>query len=347
MLGALGTGAVLYLTPLAAYAKTPSVIPYGAAVRTDPLYDDPAYKKAILDHCQIIVGEGGLKWIDLRPDRYSFDFTQADRQLAFAQEHGLEMRGHTLAWYAAMPDWTETIASPEEARLELVTHIQTVVGRYKGRISSWDVCNEPIAELPTRDAPIRDSIWLRQLGRDYIELALRTTAEIDPGARLVINDYNFEQANDTGRAKRKAFLDLVRELKAKDVPLHAVGLQGHINARIPIDRPGLTAFVAELDAMGLGVLVTELDVIDDALPAPEAERDAAVADFAKQYLEAIGEACKPEAILTWGISDRFTWVPIWFTRSDGLPNRPLPLDADYQPKPMMQVIKDFARSFDQ
>lgn len=347
MLGALGTGALSYLAAPSPYANTPAsaAIPYGAAVRTDLLYDDPVYKKAILDHCQIIVGEGGLKWIDLRPDRYSFDFTQPDRQLAFAEEHGLQMRGHTLAWYGAMPEWTETIASAEEAKLELVTHIQTVVGRYRDRIRSWDVCNEPIADNPTSEAPMRDSVWQRHLGRDYVELALRTTAEIAPDAQLVINDYDFERPTDAGRAKRKAFLDLVRDLKARDVPLHAVGLQGHIQGGLPIDRSGLTAFVAELDAMGLGVLVTELDVIDDTLPGPVAERDAAVAGAAKDFLEAIGAACKPEAVLTWGISDLHTWVPIWFTRADGLPNRPLPLDADYQPKPMMQVIQDFTRSF--
>ena len=348
MLAALGTSALPYLAPLPSYAKTPAgaAIPYGAAVRTDPLYDDPAYKKAILDHCQIIVGEGGLKWIDLRPDRHIFDFTQPDRQLAFAEEHGLEMRGHTLAWYGAMPEWTETIASAEEARFELVSHIETVVGRYKGRIRSWDVCNEPIADHPTREEPIRDSVWQRHLGRDYIELALRTTARADPDARLVINDYDLEQATDAGRAKRKALLDLVRDLKARDVPLHAVGLQGHLRPDIAIDRAGLTALVAEIAAMDLGVLVTELDVIDESLPGPVAERDAAVAAVAKEFLEAIGAAARPEAVLTWGISDRFTWVPIWFTRGDGMPNRPLPLDSDYQKKPMMQVIEDFTRSFD-
>ena len=344
ILGALGSAA---LPLLAAHANTPtgSPIPYGAAVRTDLLYDDPTYRRAILDYCQMIVGEGGLKWADLRPDRHIFDFTQADRQLAFAEENGIAMRGHTLVWYAAMPEWAETIASPEEARTELIGHIRAVVGRYKGRIGSWDVCNEPIADNPTPDAPFRDSIWQRQLGRDYIELALRTAAEVDPDAQLVINDFGFEQPTDQGRARRKAFLDLLRDLKSKDVPLHAVGIQGHIDGSFPIDKPGMTAFAAELDAMGLGVMITELDVIDHTLPGPDLERDAATAELARAFLEAIGAACRPEAILTWGITDRFTWVPIWYAREDGLANRPLPLDAGYAPKPMMQVIQDFSRSF--
>jgi endo-1,4-beta-xylanase len=93
--------------------------------------------------------------------------------------------------------------------------------------------------------------------------------------------------------------------------------------------------------MGLAILVTELDVIDDKLPPDPAIRDEIVASRAQAFLQAIGDVVRPEAVLTWGISDKFTWVPIWFSRKDGLPNRPLPLDANYQPKPLMRVIKAF------
>ena len=78
-------------------------MPFGAAVRDGPLQDDEAYRQALVQYCQLVVGEGGLKWVDLRPDRSSFDFHQPDRLLAFARQNGMKMRGHTLAWYAAMP----------------------------------------------------------------------------------------------------------------------------------------------------------------------------------------------------------------------------------------------------
>ena len=346
VLGALGTGTVSSILPRRAFAANAASrpIPYGTCIRTDVLANDPAYRQAVIDYCQVIVGEGATKWSELHPERGTFYFDEADGLLDFAEEHGMELRGHTLAWYGAMPEWTEAIASREEAEAELVRHIETVVGRYKGRIKSWDVINEPLADYPTPDNMIRESIWQKFLGRDYIELALRTAARVDPDAQLVINDYDLEQSDDRNRARRKAFLDIVRDLKARDVPLHAIGLQGHIKGEVPIDRPGLTSFVAELTAMGLGILVTELDIIDNWLPAPEAERDAKVAAVAKEFLDAIGAVTRPEAVVTWGISDRHTWVPIWFSRNDGLPNRPLPLDADYQPKPFMQVIQDFVRS---
>lgn len=348
VLGALGTGTLSSLGPLpsfAANAPSKGKIPYGVCIRIDVLADNPAYRQAVIDYCQIVVGEGALKWSELRPDRETFAFEEPDGLLDFADEHGMEMRGHTLVWYAAMPEWTETIASREEAETELVRHIETVVGHYKGRIKSWDVVNELLADYPTKDNLIRESIWQKHLGRDYIELALRTAARVDPDVQLVINEYDIEQPTDRSRARRKAFLDIIRDLKARDVPLHAIGLQGHLHGEIEIDKPGLTSFVAELHSMGLAILVTELDVIDWKLPGPEAERDAIVATRAKEFLDCIGAICRPEAVLTWGISDLHTWVPIWFSREDGLPNRPLPLDANFEPKPMMQVIQDFTRSF--
>ncbi|KQT48587.1 glycoside hydrolase family 10 [Devosia sp. Leaf420] len=342
VLGALGTSALSYIKPGLALAQSKRpAIPYGAAIRDGAMVDDPFYPQAIIKYCQQVVGEGNLKWITLRPDRETFAFAEADALMAFADANGMEMRGHNLVWYAGNPDWVEAIGSAEEAKTELVHHIETVVGRYKGKIRSWDVINEPIADQPRAEAPYRDSIWLKHLGPDYLDLALRTTAAVDPEVQLVINDFDFEQPNDKTRARRKAFLDMVRGLQSRDVPLHAIGLQGHIQGELGIDKPGLTAFVAELAAMGLSVLVTELDVIDKMLPGPEIERDGIIAQRAKDYLDAIGAAKRPDAVLTWGITDKHTWVPVWFSRDDGLPNRPLPLDADYKPKPMMQVIEDF------
>ncbi|MGL4287212.1 MAG: endo-1,4-beta-xylanase, partial [Phreatobacter sp.] len=136
----------LLATPAAAQAplRPPSqwLFPFGAALRDGPLAGEPDYRAAIVRHCRQVVGEGGLKWFDLRPSRDRFVFDQADKQLAFAAENGMDLRGHTLVWYGAMPDWTKTIASAAEAERELVRHIETVVGRYRGRIKSWDVVNE-------------------------------------------------------------------------------------------------------------------------------------------------------------------------------------------------------------
>ncbi|MBV9395680.1 MAG: endo-1,4-beta-xylanase, partial [Methylobacteriaceae bacterium] len=130
----------------------------------------------------------------------------------------------------------------------------------------------------------------------------------------------------------------VRSLLDQGVPLDAIGLQGHLKGELEIDKEGLGAFVRELRKAGLAVLVTELDVVDNQLPADLPSRDAQVASRADEFIAAITAEAPVAALLTWGITDRYTWVPMYFKRSDGLPNRPLPLDESYRPKPFMQVL---------
>lgn len=318
------------------------LIPYGAAVRGDALVDDYDYRTALADHCQLVVPEGGLKWDTVRPSEDRFDFYEGDKLLAFAEQNGMKMRGHTLIWYAAMPDWTSSIRGSKAAEKALTTHIRTVVGQYKGRIPSWDVINEAVADDPRGSDYLRPNLWLENMGKGYIETAFRRAAEADPQVQLVINEYDIECVGEQFRNRRNALLRIVRDLRDRDAPIHAVGFQGHLKGQYEIDKEGVSSFVAELKAMDVDVLVTELDVIDNLLPSDEKQRDAVIAGRVTDLLQAISDANQPTAILTWGITDRYTWVPMYFTRDDGSPNRPLPLDRDYKAKPLMDVIRRFA-----
>lgn len=333
-------GLALWIRGLAddAVASALPSIPFGVAVRDEPLQKENIYRDALTRHCQLVVGEGGLKWIDLRPTPTSYVYDQPDRLLDFADENGMKMRGHTLAWYAAMPDWALQLSGEQETSRELMTHIETVVGRYKGRIPSWDVVNEALSDDGDK-VGLRESVWSASLGEYYIDLAFHTAHAVDPAAQLVINDYGLETATPTSAARRKAMLDLLRRLLDRDVPVHALGLQAHLPGAEEIDKEAVSRFVADVREMGLDVLITELDVIDDQLPADIKERDAITAKRVGDLLDAVLDAARPTAIMTWGITDRYTWVPIWFKRSDGNPNRPLPLDEDYREKPMMRAIR--------
>ncbi|GLS46361.1 endo-1,4-beta-xylanase [Methylobacterium brachythecii] len=317
---------------------------YGAAVRGDALANDPAYAEAVAARCRTIVPEGSLKWPVIRPNRETFDFGDADRIAAFAGRHGIGLRGHTLAWYGGMPSWTDAITSRAEAERVLSEHIERVVSRYAGLITSWDVVNEPIPDAPSSPGDLRPFVWTRTLGADYIPIAFRAAASADPTARLVLNEYDVEFAGARFKGKRDALLAIARRLVDSGVPLHAIGLQAHLFADRSIDRDGLQAFLREIRAMKLDVLVTELDVVDVSLPGDVEARDRQVAEMARAFLSAVAEVIPPSTILTWGISDRYTWVPTYFTRPDGLPNRPLPLDAAMRPKPLMAVIERYTRS---
>jgi len=346
-LGAAGlSGVSAFATPqtrVFAAGTAGKPIPYGAAVRADALTSDMSYRGAVIANCQIIVPEGEMKWPDIHPARGEYRFEKADALMDFARQNRIQVRGHTLAWYGGMPAWTAAIDSGAEAERELVDHIETVVSRYRGAIPSWDVVNEPLVDWPDGPTSLRPSIWTTQLGPSYLPIALRATAAVDPYTQLVLNEYDIEYQGPRFAARRKALLQLLRSLRDRDVPLHGIGLQAHLFASRAIDRDGLQDFLREVAALKLDVLITELDVIDDEFPGRVSERDALVAGLAGQFLEAVCDVVRPKAILTWGLSDRYTWVPTYFKRTDGMPNRPLPLDADLKRKPLFDVIEEYRR----
>lgn len=336
-----GAAALAALPGVALAARAP--VPLGSAAEIGAFRADPRYRAALLRYCDVIVPMNALKWEALRHDRARFDFAAADELVDFATANGKALRGHTLLWGMALPAWAKEISSRAEAERELIRHIETVVDRYRGRIASWDVVNEVIAYDPRAAGPWRDTLWQRLLGPEHVDIAFRTAARVDPAARLVINDFHFEEPGEIVAARRRCALDLVRRLTDAGIPVHGLGMQAHLYADKPLDRDGLARFVADLAALGVGVEVTELDVIDWKLPPDDAARDAACARLVADYLETVVAAGPPKAIVTWGLSDRNSWVHETFPRKDAARARPLPLDDDYRPKPMMDVLTRYRR----
>ena len=316
---------------------------YGAALTLQDLRTEPRLGPAIATYCTQIVPVYELKWPTLRPDAHSFSFEKADALLDFAQAHRMTMRGHNLAWYADLPDWTKEIQDARTAERTLVDHISTVVSYYSGKLTSWDVVNEPIPDKVNGPTDRRDCLWSKFLGQRYIPLAFRTAAAVDPLAQLTINEYDIESVGPRFAAKRAAYRNLISDLMDQSVPLRAVGLQCHLHGDTEVDTDGLAAFVEEVRSWGLDVVVTELDVDDHTLPGPTAERDAIVTKRVTDVLTAITSKAPLDSILTWGICDRYSWINQMFPRDDHLPNRPLPLDENFQPKPFWDAIAKFTR----
>ncbi len=286
---------------------------YGCAVNMNALGADAAYAALVREQARIVVAENAMKWGALRPSAEGFNFDQADALVAFAEANRMKIRGHNLVWHQSNPKWLEATATKENARELLVTHIETVAGRYAGRMHSWDVVNEAIHVEDGRPDGLRNSVWLRLAGEEYIELAFKTAREADPQALLTYNEYGIEEETRAGEQKREAVIEMLRRMVARRVPVDAVGVQSHIAAWRRTGScvqygAGLMRFIAAARELGLQVFVTEMDVNDRALAADEPGRDAAVAAAYKQYLElALGDPAV-RAVLTWGITDRYTWL---------------------------------------
>ncbi|MGC1366730.1 MAG: endo-1,4-beta-xylanase [Candidatus Acidiferrum sp.] len=328
--------AVPNLRELAAHRK----LLFGSAVSDSQLHR-PDFTALLLDQCSILVPENQMKWRATQPEQARFDFTQADFFMEFAESHQLLARGHNLCWHEHNPDWLEAAATPQNAADLLRTHIQTVAGRYKGRIHSWDVVNEAIRPEHHNPHDMVNSVWLKNIGEDYIDLAFRTAHEADPSALLTYNDFDIETDAPEQEQKREAILAMLHRLRKKGVPIHAMGVQSHLRtvAGFPTWK-GLNKFFKEIAKMKLQVFVTELDVDDSAMPADTSERDRQVAELYRSFLDNILRQKSLKAVLTWCLSDRDSWLQNFRPRKDGLPQRPLPFDADLNPKPAFFAFCD-------
>jgi endo-1,4-beta-xylanase len=313
---------------------------FGTAV-SDSQLKRPDFTPLVQEQCTILVAENQMKWRATHPEQDRFDFTQADFFMDFAESQHIPARGHNLCWYEYNPAWLDAAITHQNAVSLLTTHIQTVVGRYKGRIHSWDVINEAINPSHHNHHGLANSLWLKTIGEDYLELAFRAAAQADPGAILTYNDYDIETDAPAQQAKREAVLHMLRRLIQKGVPVQALGVQSHLrtNEGFPTWN-GLNKFLKEIEKLNLQVFVTELDADDSAMPAEIPERDRQVAELYRSYLENILRHDSVKAVLTWCLSDRDSWLQGFRPRKDGLPQRPLPFDAQLNPKPAFFALRD-------
>src|SRR6202034_3680171 len=191
---------------------------FGSAVIIHNVQNDPDFASLIGEQCGIVVPTGELKWIALRPAPDRFDFSRPDFLLQFAQRHHMPMRGHTLCWHESVPDWIRTPENRPNTRQFFVDHIATVCKHFAGQLQSWDVVNEAILPSDGQPGGLRKSFWYEQMGPDYIDLAFRTARAADPHARLTYNDYGVEFESDEDADRRRLILELLRNLKKRDVP---------------------------------------------------------------------------------------------------------------------------------
>jgi len=314
-----------------------------------------ADRAIVLKHFNSITPENLLKWEAVHPASGQYNFAPADRYVEMGTSAGLSVIGHTLVWHQQTPGWVFAGKDGQKADRDTLLarmreHIQTVVGRYKGRIFGWDVVNEAFED----DGNLRSSNWNRCIGPDFIEKAFEFAHEADPNAQLYYNDYNLWKP-----AKRLAVEKLVASLKAKGIRIDAVGEQAHYNIVGPtLDQ--IEAVITGISAKGVKVLFTELDM--DMLPVPEefwgadlskqgafkaqtnlyttglpakeqqrlAERYEALFRLIKKHAASMGR------ITFWGVTDRTSWLNDFPIR--GRVNYPLLWDREGKSKPAFDGV---------
>lgn len=289
---------------------------------------DRKYTRILSSEFAQLEPENEMKFARVHPQRDRYDFHAADVLVAFAESHGMVVRGHTLVWHRQVPQWVTARAySPGELSAILQDHITTVMQHYAGRVYAWDVLNEAFND----DGTMRSTVWYDQpgigfagLGTQYIEQAFRWAHAADPKAKLFYNDYGAEGVN----AKSDAIYAMAQDFRRRGAPLDGIGFQAHVE--VAYDTPeALASFAANLQrfaALGLELHITELDI---------RLRDSSADSLARQakfYGKIAGicvrqPACK--VLQTWGFTDKYSWIPRFYPGMDWA----LLWDARYRKKP--------------
>lgn len=300
----------------------------------------------IQTHFNQITAENDMKWERIHPQAGpdGYDFGPADAFVDFGEKHGHELVGHTLVWHNQTPDWVfagkvpppqttlplaeiapgqmkPVYAGPRATREELLErmrdHIHKVVGRYKGKVKTWDVANEVLAHGAT-DHDLRDSLWLQIIGPDFIAKAFQYAHEADPDAILRYNDYGLENP-----AKVQKLIRLIKSLQEQKVPIHAIGTQAHLNLD-SASYETLDRSLAEIAKLGLPIHVTELDIRG----GDQGDQQLALA-YEGVFRAIMKHRDSVKMVTFWGVNDAVSWL-----RNGS----PLLFDGDSKPKPAFDAV---------
>jgi endo-1,4-beta-xylanase len=294
----------------------------------------------------------------LHPARDQYQFCGADQLVAFAEANNMRVYGGPGLLWGQNPAWlTDGTFSRDELIAIMRDHIQTVVGRYRGRVHIWNVANEIFEYNNTGQLAKGDQqIWMRIIGPEYIDMAFRWAHEADPQAILVLNEVNDEgtkcaarcgpgNPNGSRNVKADALVSFVKGMRARGIPINAVGMQTHwgawMNFHHPaVDPSSVAAQMKRLADLGLDVYITEMDVAIQKPVTPA--KLAAQAETYRQMMSTCLAAANCKGFTVFGTYDSLYSEPPFLARTgsdqQGQWAAAVLFDEAFRPKPAYDAL---------
>ncbi len=304
------------------------------------------------DQFNSITPEWELKPNIINPSPGVYNFSEGDRIVDWALENDIAVRGHALLWHVSTPHHFLE-GSREDIKYRLEEYIWTVMDHYRGRIHVWDVVNEIISPDIYRGSdgvgPDRRSNWYNAVGNaDYIDWAFHAARAADPNVQLFLNEYDTETP-----LKREWFVQILRRLKQRGVPIDGVGHQMHMFYDTDYKEALAAIEAVDNEYMGLTQHVTEIDVSVyhdpgecwesstncDSDYGPNAPADIlnTQAALLKNLLEGLTHKPSVESVSFWGVRDGDSWLN---TSPIERYNHPLLFDREGHAKPAFHALTD-------
>jgi len=283
-------------------------IRFGAAV-TFPGSNRALYDSTLSQQYNTVVCENAMKFGNIEPTNGNFNFTNADAIVDWAVAHNMSIRGHNLLWYQQsgyLANLKTASVSRDSFFVLMRRHVNTVMGRYKGKIYEWDVVNEAIDENQADGNRKGANSFYEISGNknDYIDSMFVWAHKADSSAHLIYNDYNVEGGSMGGSNTKKVnfMYEMVKGMKQRGVPIMGVGFQSHLTS---FDTAAIAANMRRYDSLGLTVSITELDI------SINSATDSAVLKTQKGWYKAVMAMClrapNCKTFMTWGVNDESSW----------------------------------------
>ncbi|MCR6650220.1 MAG: endo-1,4-beta-xylanase [Cellvibrionaceae bacterium] len=230
----------------------------GTAIGGKLMQELPAdYEQLITREFNAITMENDMRWERGHPRPGVRDWALADKFVDFGVRKDMYIVGHVLVWHSQTPKWVfeDTAGKPvsREALLKsMQQHTATVVGRHKDRIAAWDVVNESVDE----GNGWRKSPWLNIIGEELAEKAFLLHQRSTPKPTC-----STTTTTNTNPDKRAFIVDFVNKFKKRGIPIHGIGMQGHVGLNYP-DIKEYEKSIEAYGAAGMRVHITELAAWD-------------------------------------------------------------------------------------
>ncbi len=328
----------------------------GTALNTAQIEEkDAKAAELVPQQFNVATPENIMKAEVIHPQWDTYNFDLADKMIEYGKKNDIKINGHTLIWHSQLPAFARRIKDVDSFKTFFSNHINTVAGRYSGKIFSWDVVNEALNE----DGTMRKSIFLDKLGDNSVTEAFRLAQAASPNTELYYNDYNNEQP-----AKRAGCIEIIKKVQAAGVRIDGVGIQGHWHVgKIPLQD--IEASILQYSALGLKVMFTELDI--EVLPRnfqgadvsqrmkedpslnpyvnglPDSVQQQLAKDYAALFNLFLKHKDKVTRVTFWGVNDGQSWLNGWPVR--GRTNHPLLFDREFKPKPAFYKVIEAKKNF--